>query len=53
MISKICLPPDVRLEKIEIDFIYYTKVKENRKGYQCKTENINISEIISVNIDGA
>jgi hypothetical protein len=52
-ISNIYLLPDVRLEKAYVDFIYYTKVKENKKGYQCKTENTNISEIICVNIDRA
>jgi hypothetical protein len=50
MIFKIYLLSDVRLEKVEVDFIYYTEVKENRKGYQWKTKNTNISEIVSVNI---
>jgi hypothetical protein len=53
MISKIYLLPDVRLDKADVDFIYYTKVKENKKGRQCKAENTNISEVIIVNIDRA
>jgi hypothetical protein len=53
IISEIYLLPDVRFWKVFVDFIYYTNGKEHKKAYECKTENTNISEPISVNIDSA